>query len=302
MLVQPAPYTLIFRLFSPASFSPVVTIERWDINLAGDRKQPPGSPLQLYVQSRLPQAGAIFPPTVAQKSPGTMSHHDRNGEREESPELVSIAGLAFVQKVYLSWQAWFYGSSPAPATLAAGMGGAGGGDGDDGDDDSHIEKCGQEPQPEFFARIPASLVQLCLKQKQRLLTILHTGKCSGHRPVATETLSVYCATESCSSKLTGTSFSSKHHIQPHHSRHGLRNGCQGTARKYSCMVRSSMMEAVKHPGILFPGKRGSTGNRLRWQWHFGGWHNVKTGWANRNDRTEKWRSFSSPDACCFGSQ
>ena len=116
-----------FQTIFPASFSPVVTIERWDINLAGDRKQPPGSPLQLYVQSRLPQAGAIFPPTVAQKSPGTMSHHDRNGEREESPELVSIAGLAFVQ----------------------------------------------ESQPEFFARVPASLVQLCLKQKQRLLTILH---------------------------------------------------------------------------------------------------------------------------------
>ena len=53
------------------------------------------------------------------------------------------------------------------------MGGAGGGDGDDGDDDSHIEKCGQEPQPEFFARIPDSLIQLCLKQKQRLLKILY---------------------------------------------------------------------------------------------------------------------------------
>ena len=49
-----------------------------------------------------------------------MSHHDHN-----------MAGLAFVQKVYLSLQAWFYGVSPAPATLAAGMGGAGGGDGDD---------------------------------------------------------------------------------------------------------------------------------------------------------------------------
>ena len=93
-----------------------------------------------------------------------MSHHDRN-----------MAGLAFVQKVYLSLQAWFYGVSPAPATLAAGMGGAGGGDGDDDgdDDDSHIEKCGQEPQPEFFARVPDSLIQLCLKQKQRLLKILH---------------------------------------------------------------------------------------------------------------------------------
>ena len=116
-----------FQAVSPVSFSPVVTIERWDINLAGDRKQPPGSPLQLYVQSRLPQAGAILPPTLAQKSLGTMSHHDRNGERGESPELVSIAGLAFVQ----------------------------------------------ESQPEFFARIPDSLIQLCLEQKQRLLKILY---------------------------------------------------------------------------------------------------------------------------------
>ena len=91
-----------------------------------------------------------------------MSHHDRN-----------MAGLAFVQKVYLSLQAWFYGVSPAPATLAAGMGGAGGGDDDGDDDDSYIEKCGQEPQPEFFARVPDSLIQLCLKQKQRLLKILH---------------------------------------------------------------------------------------------------------------------------------
>ena len=102
-----------------------------------------------------------------------MNHHDRNGERGESPELVSMAGLAFVEKVYISLQAWFYESSPAPATLAAGMGGAGGGDGDDGDDDSHIEKYGQEPQPEFFARVPDSLIQLCLEQKQRLLKILH---------------------------------------------------------------------------------------------------------------------------------
>ena len=162
-----------FQAVSPVSFSPVVTIERWDIKLAGDRKQPPVSPFQLYVQSRLPQAGAILPPTVARKLPGTMSHHDRDRERGKSPELVSIAGLAFVQKVYLSWQAWFYGSSPAPATLAAGMGGAGGGDGDDGDDDSHIEKYGQELQPEFFVRVPDSLVQMCLKQKQRLLKILH---------------------------------------------------------------------------------------------------------------------------------
>ena len=91
-----------------------------------------------------------------------MSHHDRN-----------MAGLAFVQKIYLSLQAWFYGVSPAPATLAAGMGGAGGGDDDGDDDDSYIEKCGQEPQPEFLARIPDSLIQLCLKQKQRLLKILH---------------------------------------------------------------------------------------------------------------------------------
>ena len=93
-----------------------------------------------------------------------MSHHDHN-----------MAGLAFVQKIYRSLQAWFYGSSPAPTTLAAGMGGAGGEDGDDDgdDDDSHIEKCGQEPQPEFFARVPDSLIQLCLKQKQRLLKILH---------------------------------------------------------------------------------------------------------------------------------
>ena len=142
----------------------LVTTERWDIKLTGDRKQSPVLPLQLYVQSRLPQSDAILPPAVARKSPDTMSHHDHN-----------MAGLAFVQKVYLSLQTWFYGVSPAPATLAAGMGGAGGGDGDDDgdDDDSHIEKCGQEPQPEFFARVPDSLIQLCLKQKQRLLKILH---------------------------------------------------------------------------------------------------------------------------------
>ena len=29
-----------FQAVSPVSFSPVVTIERWDIKLAGDRKQP----------------------------------------------------------------------------------------------------------------------------------------------------------------------------------------------------------------------------------------------------------------------
>ena len=161
-----------FQATSPASFSPVVTIERWDIKLAGDRKQLSVLPFQLYVQSRLPQAGAILPPGVARKSPGMMSHHDRNGDRGESPEFVSMAGLAFVQKVYLSWYAWFYGSSPAPATLTAGMGGSGGGDGDD-DDDSHMEKSGQEPQPEFLARVPDSLIQLCLKQKQRVLKILH---------------------------------------------------------------------------------------------------------------------------------
>ena len=140
----------------------LVTTERWDIKLTGDRKQFPVLPLQLYVQSRLPQSDAILPPAVARKSPDTMSHHDRN-----------MAGLAFVQKIYLFLQAWFYGVSPAPATLAAGIGGAGGGDDDGDDDDSYIEKCGQEPQPEFLARIPDSLIQLCLKQKQRLLKILH---------------------------------------------------------------------------------------------------------------------------------
>ena len=163
-----------FQATSPAPFSPVVTTGCWDIKLAGDKKQPPVPPFQFYVQSQLPQAGAILPPIIAQKSPGMMSHHDRNGERGESPELVSMAALAFVQKVYLSWQAWFYGFPPEPATLTTGMGGAGGGDGgDDSDDDSHIEKCGQEPQPEFFARIPDYLIQLCLEQKQRLLKILH---------------------------------------------------------------------------------------------------------------------------------
>ena len=165
-----------FQAIPLVSFSPVVTTERWDIKLAGDKKQPPVPPLQLYVQSLLSQAGAILPPVVAQKSPGTLSHPDRNEEKRKSPEFASIAGLAFVEKVYLSLQAWFYGSSPALATLASGMGGAGGrdgGDGDDGDDDSHIEKSGQGPQPEFSARVPDSLIQLCLEQKQRLLKILH---------------------------------------------------------------------------------------------------------------------------------
>ena len=161
----------------PISFSPVVTTERWD-KLAGDRKQPPVPSLQLYVQSRLSQDGAILPPTVAQKSPGMMSHHERNGERGESPELVSIAALALVQKVYLSWQAWFLRVFPCTRHTGrwhggAGGGGGGGGSEDDGDDDSHIEKYGQEPQPEFFVRVPDSLIQLCLKQKQRLLKILY---------------------------------------------------------------------------------------------------------------------------------
>ena len=129
----------------PASLSPVVTAEGWNIK----------------------QAGAILPPTVAKKSPNTTSHYDRN---EESSGSVSMVGLAFVQKVCQRQQALFDGQSPASVTLAAGMGGAGGGD--DGDDYSYIEKFEREPQAEFFAWDPDSFTQLCLKQKQRLLKIL----------------------------------------------------------------------------------------------------------------------------------
>ena len=107
-----------------ASHSPVVTAEGWNIK----------------------QADAILPPTVAKKSPNTTSHYDRNGESSGS---VSMVGLAFVQKVCQRQQALFDGQSPAPVTLAAGMGGAGGGD-DDGDDYSHIEKFEREPQAEFL--------------------------------------------------------------------------------------------------------------------------------------------------------
>ena len=129
-----------------ASLSPVVTADGWNIKLAG----------------------AILPPAVAKKSPDTTNHHDRN---EESSGSVSMVGLAFVQKVCQPLQALFDGQSPAPVTLAAGMGGAGGGD-DDGDDYSHIEKFEREPQAEFFAWGSDSFTQLCLKQKQRLLKIL----------------------------------------------------------------------------------------------------------------------------------
>ena len=151
----------------PASFFEAVTAESWGLKLTGDRKQPSVYPLQLYDQSRLPEAGAI-PPPVTQKPPGTMSHHDRH---EESPEPGFMAGLVLVLKAYESLQALFDWSSPAPATLAAGMGGAGGGD--DGDDYSHINKFGQKPRPEFFAWAPVPLIQRCLKQKERLLKILH---------------------------------------------------------------------------------------------------------------------------------
>ena len=82
-------------------------------------------------------------------------------------------GLALVLKVYQSLQALFAGPSPAPAMLAAGMGGAGSGGDDDGDDDdSPIETFEQEPLPELSAWAPVSLAQLCLEQRQRLLSTL----------------------------------------------------------------------------------------------------------------------------------
>ena len=131
-----------------ASHSPVVTADGWNIK----------------------QAGAILPPAVAKKSPNTTSHYDRN---EESSGSVSMVGLVFVQKVCQRQQALFDGQFPAPVTLVAGMGGAGGDGDDDGDDYSHIEKFEREPQAEFVVWAPDSFTQLWLKQKQRLLKILH---------------------------------------------------------------------------------------------------------------------------------
>ena len=131
----------------PASLSPFVTADGWNIK----------------------QAGAILPPPVAKQSPGTTSLHNCS---EESSGSVSMVGLAFVQKVCQPLQALFDGQSPASVTLVAGMGGAGGGGDDDGDDYSHIEKFEREPQAEFFVWGSDSFTQLCLKQKQRLLKIL----------------------------------------------------------------------------------------------------------------------------------
>ena len=164
-----------FQAAPPAALSPVVTAEGWGIKLMGDRKQNPVSPLQIYLQSQLPQAGAILPPPVAKTSIGMMSHHDHN---EESSEAISMAGLAFMQKVqklYQSLQAVFDWPSPPPVMLASGVGGAGGGDDDgdgDGDDHSHSDKFEWVSQAEFFPWAADAFTQRCLKQKQRLLTIL----------------------------------------------------------------------------------------------------------------------------------
>ena len=154
-----------------AARSSIVTAEGWGIKLTAYRKQNPVSPLQIYLQSQLPQAGAILPPPVAKTSIGMMSHHDRN---EESSEAISMVGLAFVQKVYQSLQALFDWPPPTPVMLAAGLGTAGGGDDDDddGDDHSHTDKFEREPQAEFFTWAPDAFTQCCLKQKKRLLTIL----------------------------------------------------------------------------------------------------------------------------------
>ena len=132
----------------------------------------PVSPLQIYLQSQLLQAGAILPPPVAKTSIGMMNHHDRN---EESSEAISMVGLAFVQKVYQSLQALFDWPPATPVMLAAGLSTAGGGDDDgdcDGDDHSHTDKFEREPQAEFFTWAPDAFTQCCLKQKKRLLTIL----------------------------------------------------------------------------------------------------------------------------------
>ncbi len=152
-----------------AARSSIVTAEGWGIKLTAYRKQNPVSPLQIYLQSQLPQAGAILPPPVAKTSIGMMSHHDRN---EESSEAISMVGLAFVQKAYQSLQALFDWPPTTLVMLAAGLGTAGGGDDDDGDDHSHTDKFEREPQAEFFTWAPDAFTQCCLKQKKRLLTIL----------------------------------------------------------------------------------------------------------------------------------
>ena len=123
-----------------ALFSPVVTVQSWDIKLTGDRKPP-----------------------------DTMTLHN---PKEGSPALVFMDRLVFVQKINQSLQTFLYWRSPALITTVAGMSGAGGGD-DDGNDHSRRKKFELKPQAEWFAWAPDSLIQCCLKQKKRLLKILH---------------------------------------------------------------------------------------------------------------------------------
>ena len=123
-----------------ALFSPVVTVQSWDIKLTGDRKPP-----------------------------DTMTLHN---PKEGSPAPAFMDRLVFVQKINQSLQTFLYWRSPALITTVSGMSGAGGGD-DDGNDHSRRKKFELEPQAEWFAWAPDSLIQCCLKQKKRLLKILH---------------------------------------------------------------------------------------------------------------------------------
>ena len=153
-----------------ALFSPVVAVRNWDIKLTGDRKQNPVLPLQPYVQNRQSQAGGILFPAAARKPPDTMTLHN---PKEGSPAPAFMDRLVFVQKINQSLQIFLYWRSPALITTVSGMSGAGGGDDDDGNDHSRRKKFELEPQAEWFAWAPDSLIQRCLKQKKRLLKILH---------------------------------------------------------------------------------------------------------------------------------
>ena len=263
----------------PPACSGVITAEGWHLKLTGDRQQLPDSPHPLYLQSRLPQAGAIWPAPVVKKSPDPMGHHDRN---EESRAPGFMAGLALVLKVYQSLQALFDGSSPAPAMGVAGGGAAGGGD-DGDDDDSHNETFQPEPQPEFFAWLPVSLAQFCLKQKQRLLRILHKkmqwAQACGNRDLARilrdRITLMEIDQDSLQQQTLHSDLLSRLQMQEM-----VDKGQSGNTTVRSGHQRRRLSGIRK----LFFGK---TGSRLRWQRCFRSWRNVKTGWANRNCDTEK---------------